>query len=100
MKASLQHRARREAHQRGHQTGGPIEQQCLRLATREARRLPFHAGGTDDMRMRVGGTRIGFGLCKSSRHGLRVVPVDARRPRCLRDKRQDVATAEDRMSSR
>ena len=61
-----QHRARREAHQRRHQSGGPVEQQRLGLATGKPGLLPLHAVGTDQMRMRVRARRS---LCDRNVHG-------------------------------
>src|SRR4051794_916053 len=52
-----QHRAGREPHQSGHQAALAIEQQRLGLAAWEARGLPLHAGGLNQMGMRVGALR-------------------------------------------
>src|SRR5947209_4365040 len=63
-----QHRARRKAHQGGHQAGGAIEQQRLGLAAWEAGLLPFHGLGADQMGMRFRGVRA------LRRHGVRGDP--------------------------
>jgi hypothetical protein len=50
-----QHRAGREAHQRGDDAGLLVEQQRLDLAAGKAGFLPFHVGGAHDVGMLVGG---------------------------------------------
>jgi hypothetical protein len=67
-----QYRARRKAHQRGHQAGLAIEQQRLGFAAGEAGLLPFHAVGANQMGMRICSLRA------LRRHGVHGDP-----PSCL-----------------
>ena len=61
-----QHRARRKAHQRGHQPGLGIGHQRLDLAAGKSRRLPFDLGRLDDVRMLA--RRFGFELRGTDAH--------------------------------
>ena len=57
-----QHRARRKAHQGGHQAGPAIKQERLGLAAGEAGLLPFHLLRAHEMGMRIGVLRRRHGV--------------------------------------